>query len=110
MAAKRKVSSSAFSDNGNNLQWGAFDEGGNFVLQGSTMIANGDDGNWHTVAVEVANGKAAFAVDNVVVARNISLTYSSGYLGLFTSAGQVAFDNLVVVALADKPQADEEGP
>ncbi|MEZ4615101.1 MAG: hypothetical protein R2867_06235 [Caldilineaceae bacterium] len=99
-----------FHDNGNNLQWGAFDEGGNFVLQGSTMIANGDDGNWHTVAVEVANGKAAFAVDNVVVARNISLTYSSGYLGLFTSAGQVAFDNLVVVALADKPQADEEGP
>lgn len=90
-----------FSNGGRDLQWGAFDEGGNFVLQGSTMIPNSGDGAWHTLTVDVAAGRATFTIDNVTVAKNIALTYATGYLGFFTSNGQVAFDDLLVTPLAD---------
>lgn len=90
-----------FSNGGRDLQWGAFDAGGNFVLQGSTMIPNSGDGAWHTLTVDVAAGRATFTIDNVTVAKNIALTYATGYLGFFTSNGQVAFDDLLVTPLAD---------
>lgn len=85
---------------GKTLQWGAFDEGGNFILQGSTAIPNIGDGNWHALTVEVTAGTASFAVDNVVVANTVPLRYTAGYLGLFTGKSRVAFDDLVVTAMS----------
>ncbi len=97
----------SYTADGNQIQWGSFDEGGNFVLQGLADVPNGGDGAWHTLSLQVESSRAAIAVDDVPVAEAISLTYASGYVGLFANHSKVAFDDFEIVPL-EKPQPVEK--
>ncbi|MEI7770211.1 MAG: hypothetical protein WCI67_09500 [Chloroflexales bacterium] len=88
-----------YTQGGKALQWGHFDEGGNFVFEGSAPVADGNDGQWHTIGMSVAGGKATFSMDGNEVATDVSLTYASGYVGLLASHSKVAFDDVQI-----KPQ------
>ncbi|CAN5532631.1 hypothetical protein BH10CHL1_BH10CHL1_40030 [soil metagenome] len=86
-----------YTRNGKAIQWGHFDEGGNFVFEGSAPVADGGDGKWHTLTAVVQTGKVAFTLDDQLIAKDIALTYSSGYVGLLTSTSKVAFDDVKIV-------------
>lgn len=86
-----------YTGDGKALQWGYFDEGGNFVLEERVDVPDGGDGEWHTLRVAVHQGKATFILDDKVIAEGVALTYSSGYVGLFVSNSQVAFDDFMIV-------------
>ncbi len=91
----------SYTADGEQIQWGSFDEGGNFVLQGLADVPSGGDGAWHTLALQVETGAATITVDDVTVAEAISLTYESGYVGLFASHSKVAFDDFEIVPLVE---------
>lgn len=86
-----------YTREGKALQWGYFDEGGNFVLEQSVDVPDGGDGEWHKLSVAVQQGQATFTLDDAVIAQDVPLTYGSGYVGLFVSNSQVAFDDFVIV-------------
>ena len=83
-----------YTQSGKVLQWGHFDEGGNFVFEGSAPAPDGGDGKWHVLQVQVSAGKATFWLDGQQIARDVSLTYTSGYVGLLASNSKVAFDDV----------------
>lgn len=85
-----------YTRNGTAVQWGYFDEGGNFVFEAMSDVPNGADGAWHTLAVAVHQGQATFLLDQTLLARNVPLTYPSGYVGLLVSNSKVAFDDFMV--------------
>ncbi|MCE7982980.1 MAG: DUF1080 domain-containing protein [Caldilinea sp. CFX5] len=86
-----------YTRDGKALQWGYFDEGGNFVLEQVVDVPDGGDGAWHQLSVAVRQGQATFTLDDVVIAQEVPLTYGSGYVGLFVSNSQVAFDDFAIV-------------
>lgn len=86
-----------YTRNGAAIQWGYFDDGGNFVFDEMVDVPNGSDGEWHTLRVAVQQGQATFALDQKVLARNVALTYTGGYVGLLVSNSKVAFDDFTVV-------------
>lgn len=87
-----------YTQAGKAIQWGHFDEGGNFVFEGSAPVPDGGDDGWHTLGVDVQDGKATFIVDGQQVAADVALTYTKGYVGLLTSASKVAFDDVQIAA------------
>ncbi len=87
-----------YTEDGTLLQWGHFDEGGNFVFEGSAEVPDGSDGEWHSLELRVADGLADFLLDGELVAEQVELTYSSGYLGLLASNGSVAFDDVQIMS------------
>jgi hypothetical protein len=87
----------SYTQAGKALQWGHFDEGGNFVFEGSAPTPDGGDGEWHTLAVQLKGGKATFTLDSKVVASDVTLAYDSGYVGLLASNSKVAFDDVQIV-------------
>ncbi|HEX5688613.1 MAG TPA: family 16 glycoside hydrolase, partial [Roseiflexaceae bacterium] len=87
----------SYTQSGKALQWGHFDDGGNFVFEGSAPTPDGGDGEWHTLGVQVKDGKATFTLDGEQVAKDVALTYTSGYLGLLASNSKVAFDDIQFV-------------
>lgn len=89
----------SYTADGNQIQWGSFDDGGNFVLQGLADVPTGGDGAWHTLSLQVESGSATIAVDDVAVAEAIALTYVRGYVGLFANHSKVAFDDFEIVPL-----------
>jgi len=86
-----------YTSEGKALQWGYFDEGGNFVLVQAVDVPDGGDGAWHKLSVAVQQGQATFTLDDEVIAQAVPLTYRSGYVGLFVSNSQVAFDDFTIV-------------
>lgn len=86
-----------YTNDGKALQWGYFDEGGNFVLEQRVDVPNGGDGAWHKLGVAVRQGQATFTLDDQVIAQAVPLTYRSGYVGLFVSNSQIAFDDFMIV-------------
>ncbi|MCX6050598.1 MAG: hypothetical protein NT075_36370 [Chloroflexi bacterium] len=86
-----------YTRKGKALQWGHFDEGGNFVFEGSAPVADGGDGQWHTLMLGIRTGKATFLLDDKLIAKNVTLTSQGGYVGLLTSASKVAFDDIKIV-------------
>jgi hypothetical protein len=87
-----------YTQRGKVLQWGHFDEGGNFVFEGSAPVPDGSDGKWHVLNLRVKAGKATFVLDSTEIARDVSLTYTSGFVGLLASNSKVAFDDVAFVA------------
>ena len=83
-----------YTQGGKAVQWGHFDEGGNFVFEGSAPVPDGNDGNWHTLSVRMTGGKATFTLDGKELARDVKMTYTSGYIGLLVSNSKVAFDDV----------------
>ena len=86
-----------YTGDGKAIQWGYFDEGGNFVLEQRVDVPDGSDGAWHQLSVAVHQGQATFILDDKVIAEGVALTYRSGYVGLFVSNSQVAFDDFTIV-------------
>lgn len=86
-----------YTQNGQAIQWGHFDEGGNFVFEGSANVPNGGDGQWHVLNVRVQDGSATFTLDGKELAKDVKLVYASGYAGLMTSNSKVAFDDVKFV-------------
>ena len=90
----------SYTRDGKAIQWGSFDEGGNYVLEQVVDVPTGSDGGdgaWHTITVAVQQGKATFRLDGTILAQAVPLTYTSGYVGLFVSNSQVAFDDFMIV-------------
>ncbi|NTW02558.1 MAG: hypothetical protein HGA19_14980 [Oscillochloris sp.] len=87
-----------FTQGGTSLQWGHFDEGGNFVFEGSAELPKAEKGAWHTLQVRVADGKVAISLDDEEITTDIDLTYNKGYVGLIASGGSAAFDDIQIVA------------
>ena len=67
------------------------------MLEKRVDVPDGGDGAWHQLSVVVHQGKATFILDDKVIAEGVALTYSSGYVGLFVSNSQVAFDDFTIV-------------
>jgi hypothetical protein len=88
-----------YTQGGKAVQWGHFDEGGNFVYEGSAQVPDGNDGQWHVFGVTVRGGKASFSLDGKPLAKDVPLTYKSGYVGLLASSSKVAFDDVKIAAL-----------
>jgi hypothetical protein len=86
-----------YTQGGKALQWGHFDEGGNFVFEGSAPVPDGSDGTWHTLEARVRDGKMSCTLDGQPVATDVKLTYKSGYVGLLASLSKVAFDDVTIV-------------
>ncbi len=83
---------------GKAIQWGHFDDGGNFVFEGSAPVPDGNDGAWHTIGVRVKAGAAAFSLDGKEIATAVKLAYAGGYVGLLSSHSRVAFDDVTISA------------
>lgn len=86
-----------FTQQGNALQWGHFGENGDFVFEGITNVQNVADGNWHTLHLTVANGRASIILDEELLVQDIELTYTSGYVGLMVSQSHVLFDDVQMI-------------
>ncbi len=87
-----------YTQGGKAVQWGHFDEGGNFVFEGIAAVPDGNDGQWHVLSAGIAGGKATFTLDDKRIATNVALTYPNGYVGLLVSTSKVAFDDVKIVA------------
>ena len=88
----------SYTRNGAAIQWGHFDEGGNFVFEDTADVPNGGDGAWHTLTVVVQQKQATFFLDQKLLARDVALTYTGGYVGLLVSNSKVAFDDFAITA------------
>lgn len=86
----------SYTRNGTAIQWGYFDEGGNFVFEKMVDVPNGGDNEWHTLTVAVKQEQATFFLDQKLLARNVALTYTGGYVGLLVSNSKVAFDDFTI--------------
>ena len=85
-----------YTQGGKALQWGHFDDGGNFVFEGNAPVPDGNDGAWHTFGISVMGGNATFSLDGNEIAKDVKLTYVSGYVGLLASHSKVAFDDVQI--------------
>ncbi|MEM7330700.1 MAG: hypothetical protein AAF490_01320 [Chloroflexota bacterium] len=83
-----------FIEQGNAVQWGSFNESGDFVFGGTADTKNVADGEWHTLELTVANGLADLLIDSEIVFQGIELAFVSGYAGLLVSNSTVEFDNV----------------
>ncbi|MFN8495813.1 MAG: hypothetical protein U0350_49935 [Caldilineaceae bacterium] len=86
-----------YTQGGKAVQWGHFDEGGNFVFEGIAAVPDGNDGQWHVLTASSVGGKATFTLDGKRIATNVPLTYPNGYVGLLVSTSKVAFDDIKIV-------------
>lgn len=85
-----------YTRNGAAIQWGHFDEGGNFVFEDAVDVPSGGDGAWHTLTVAVQQKQATFFLDQKLLARDVALTYAGGYVGLLVTTSKVAFDDFTI--------------
>ena len=94
-----------YTTDGQALQWGYVDEAGDLVVEGTAEVADGRDGQWHTLQLTVEPTRALVSLDGQLVADNLPLTFEGGYVGLYTDQGSLAFDD---ITMALNP-ADETG-
>jgi polysaccharide pyruvyl transferase CsaB len=87
----------SYTGQGSYLQWGSFNDAGEFKFQGGSNVPSGADGKWHTLAVRV-NGKTYSAsLDGQPLGQDIPLVQpAGGRFGLFVSTSHVRFDNLKI--------------
>ncbi len=84
----------SYSEKGNYLQWGQFDDQGTFQFKGGSPVPNGADGQWHTLAVTVAGASYKVELDGKAIVADVPLGSTSGQVGLFDSTSHVLFDNV----------------
>lgn len=85
-----------FTQGGTAIQWGHFNEAGEFVFEDATPVPSVADGEWHTLQLNVQNGQSTIVLDGEIVAENLALTYDYGYVGLLASQSHVAFDDVLI--------------
>ncbi len=87
-------------DDGQVIRWAGYDQNGVFSYVGGLRTRAGFEPDaWHTMAVEVRNGQAAFFVDGDQVGASDSVG-DAGYVGLVTSLAEMEFRNFAVTPLS----------
>jgi hypothetical protein len=85
-----------YTADGQAVQWGYIDDAGNFIVDGQVEVADGRDGQWHSLQLTVEPTRALVSLDGQIVADNLPLTFEGGYVGLYTSQGSLAFDDITM--------------
>ena len=88
-----------FTQFGEAIQWGRFDDAGQFIFQGLREVDQASNGAWHTLTLDVLNGRATIQYDDTLVAENVPLNYTEGFLGFMSSTSHIAFDNITFTDL-----------
>ncbi len=81
-----------FSDNGQTLFWGTFDENRAFTGSGSVPLAL----DWsvpHRLQITVQSGRYAISVDGQAIAADLPTAQPGGWIGLASFRGPVTFSN-----------------
>lgn len=92
----RKLNASVvtFTNDAQQLEWGYFDQNGNFNYNGVANLALDRQKEWHELKLRVIENQATVSVDGQIVAQSIPLSSTIGYVGLLSSGGHLAYDNL----------------
>ena len=86
-------------DDGQVIRWAGYDQNGVFSYVGGLRTAAGfDPDGWHTIAVEVRDGRASFFVDDAQVGTSDDVG-DAGYVGLVTSLAAMEFRNFSITTL-----------
>lgn len=100
-----------FTQFGEAIQWGRFDDAGQFIFQGLREVDQASNGAWHTLTLDVLNGQATIRYDDILVAENIPLNYTEGNLGFMSSTSHIAFDNITITDFdLETTEANETAP
>lgn len=97
--AKNQAHMVSFAGEGTFLQWGTFDESGIFNYEGGVSVSNGQDGEWHELAVEVGEESYTIFLDGEAIEADLPLTYTGGFVGLFDGISWVEFDDVQLTGL-----------
>jgi len=82
-----------FGDGGKTLFWGRYSDAGDFAGQGSAATTL-EAGKAHQLTVTVKQDNFDIAIDGTLVAPNIPLASTFGWIGLTSFRGPVVFSNL----------------
>ena len=86
-------------DDGQVIRWAGYDQNGVFSYVGGLRTRAGfEPDEWHTIAVEVRNGRASFFVDGEQVGASDNVG-DAGYVGLVTSLAAMEFRNFTITSL-----------
>ena len=86
-------------DDGQVIRWAGYDQNGVFSYVGGLRTPAGfEPDEWHTLAVEVRDGRASFFVDGAQVGVSDDVG-SAGYVGLVTSLAAMEFRDFAVTPL-----------
>lgn len=86
-------------DDGQVIRWAGYDQNGVFSYVGGLRTRAGfEPDEWHTIAVEVRNGRASFFVDGEQVGASDGVG-DAGYVGLVTSLAAMEFRNFTITSL-----------
>lgn len=89
--------------------FGYFGDDSNFQGQGSVGLDIApDNADWQQLGVRVNETTYDIILNGDIVAPDVPLQYQGGAVGLITSASQVAFDNVELVASVDEIPSVEE--
>ena len=87
-------------DDGQVIRWAGYDQNGVFSYVGGLRTSAGfSPDEWHTIAVEVRNGRASFFVDGEQIGASDNVG-DAGYVGLVTSLAAMEFKNFAVTPLS----------
>jgi hypothetical protein len=98
--AKTRSQMVNFVEAGQAIQWGHFDEGGNFVFDGLAEVPDASDGEWHLLRLDVRPAGATVTLDGQIVASDIPLSYTGGFVGLMVNTSHIAFDDVRIEPLS----------
>lgn len=86
-------------DDGTVVRWAGYDQNGVFSYVGGLRVGDGFDPDaWHTLAVEVRDGRADFFVDGTQIGGSPNVG-EAGYVGLVTSLAAMEFRDFTVTTL-----------
>ncbi|MEM7092259.1 MAG: family 16 glycoside hydrolase [Actinomycetota bacterium] len=86
-------------DDGQVIRWAGYDQNGVFSYVGGLRTSAGfDPDDWHTIAVEVRDGRAEFFIDGEFVGASDDVG-DAGYVGLVTSLAAMDFRNFSIITL-----------
>lgn len=94
-----------YSDQADAIFWGYYDDNLKFTGQGHARLNAPPGQAGHTFKIMSAETTYDIYLDNQLIARDISLNRSEGYIGLITAQSKVSYNRVEVSKL--KPVAEE---
>ncbi len=98
----------SFTNSGQALQWGHYDDAGEFIFEGIATVPDAGDGGWQAIDLIVQNGEARVALNGEVIVPKFNLLYDEGYIGLVANTSHVAFDDFKVRPIDEGSLASAE--
>ena len=87
-----------YTDTGEGVFWGYFDESGTFVGQGFAPTSPPGTGE-HLLEITSTETTYAITLDGQMLAQDVPLQTSAGHIGLTSSQSAVAFDDVTILEL-----------